>query len=282
MIGELKLRDGEYLPDVGTVYPTDDPLTRLVPTKQVKTETFDENYPFYDGSLSYKIQRAIVYLIAFGPVFLLNRLQYGLRIEGHDNIRAHRKDFKNGLISVSNHCYKFDGVAIAYALRHGLYIPMLSDLMTSSNWWLLRYLGGIPLANPAPSAQRKFNEAFDTIHEKKGWIHVFAEARSWHFYKPLRPFQKGAFTMAYKYDVPIVPISISYRERTGIYRLFGPKERPLITVRVGEPIFPDRTQPRRTEVDRLLRQTHKAVCDLGGIIENPWPAAYSDLTGKSE
>lgn len=279
MSTELKpliLREGEYLPDVGTQFPTNDPLTRLVPTKQVKEEVFDASYPFYDPSFSYRLQRFLAYLVVDGPVYLLNRLKFGIRFEGREVLRKYRKEFKGGIISVSNHCYKFDGVAISYALRHHLYIPMLSDLMTSSNGWALRHIGGIPLPDGSIGAQKRFNECFDILHSKRKWIHVFAEARSWHFYKPLRPFQKGAFTMAYKYNVPIVPMSISYRERTGIHKWFAPKEIPLVTVRIGEPVFPDLTQPRKAETERLLRETHARVCELGGILQNPWPAVWED------
>lgn len=78
--------------------------------------------------------------------------------------------------------------------------------------------------------------------------------------------------MAYKYGVPLLPINISYRERKGIYKLFGKPEIPLLTVTIGEPVFPDKTKPRKTEVDRMLREAHARICSLGGIIENPWPA----------
>lgn len=280
MATELKpliLREGEYLPDVGTVYPTDDPLTRLVPTKQVKELTFDASYPFLDESFAFKIKRNVGYfIVADVALRLLNHVKFGLKVEGREVLRKYRKEFKGGMISVSNHCYNFDGVAIYHALRHRIWIPMLSDLITSSNGWLLRPFGGIPLPDGSLGAQKRFNEAFDTLHSKKAWIHIFAEARSWHYYKPLRPFQKGAFTMAYKYNVPILPISISYRERTGIYKLFGPKQIPLITVRLGEPIFPDTTQPRRAETDRLLKEAHARVCELGGIIQNPWPPVWEE------
>lgn len=273
----LILKEGEYLPNTGTEYPTDNPLTRLVPTKQVREEVFDASYPFFDESFSYKLRRNFAYIFVADFVLrLLHTFKYGIRFEGREVLKKYRKEFRNGIISVSNHCYSLDGVAIHYALKHRIWIPMLSDLMTSSNGWLLRPFGGIPLPDGSLGAQKRFNEAFDTIHEKKGWIHIFAEARSWHYYKPVRPFQKGAFTMAYKYNVPIVPISISYRERKGVYKLFGPKEIPLITVRMGEPIFPDITQPRRAETERLLRDTHAAICKLAGIVQNPWPSVWED------
>lgn len=82
--------------------------------------------------------------------------------------------------------------------------------------------------------------------------------------------------MAYKYNVPILPVNISYRERTGIFRLFAGKEIPLLTLTIGEPVFPDRRRSRKEEVDRLLRESHTAICELADIEQNPWPAFWDE------
>jgi len=268
---DLKVSPGVFIPDVGIEYPTDDCMTRLVDVTPKKQVTFDENYPYLNDSLSFKIQHAFAYFLVFGPFWLMNLCKWGLKVNGRKVLREHRKEFKKGVVSIANHCYKLDGMAVAEALGHQLWIPMLHDHFTGSDAWYLTHFGGIPLSDGSLSATRKFNEAFDTLHARGGWIHVFPEARNWHFYKPLRPFRKGAFTMAYRWGAPILPINISFRPRTGIYLLFGKKELPLITVNIGEPIFPDTAAPRKTEVDRLLHCTHQAICRLGGITANTWP-----------
>ena len=52
--------------------------------------------------------------------------------------------------------------------------------------------------------------------------------------------------MAYKYNVPVIPFVITYRERKGLYKLFGKSSEPLMTLTVGEPLLPDRTRPEGT------------------------------------
>jgi len=269
---DLKVSPGVFIPDVGIDYPSDDCMVRLVPVTAKRQLTFDENYPYLDDSFSYRIQRFIAYtFFVFGPLWMVNLLKFGLKVNGRDVLRKYRKEFKKGIVSISNHCYRLDGMAISQALRHRLYIPMLQDLFTGPDAWKLTHFGGIPLSDGSFSATRKFNEAFDTLHARGKWIHIFPEARNWHYYKPLRSFRKGAFTMAYRWGAPILPISISYRQRKGIFLLFDKKEIPLITVNIGEPIFPDTAAPRKAEVDRLLRCTHRAICELGGITANTWP-----------
>jgi 1-acyl-sn-glycerol-3-phosphate acyltransferase len=77
--------------------------------------------------------------------------------------------------------------------------------------------------------------------------------------------------MAYKYNMPIIPFVVTYRHRTGIYRLLGPKNEPLVHVTIGEPIFPEKSQPRAAETERLRQVTHETMCRMAGIVQNTWP-----------
>ena len=77
--------------------------------------------------------------------------------------------------------------------------------------------------------------------------------------------------MAYKYNMPILPLYINYRPRTGFYKLVGKKNEPLITISIGEPIFPDLTKPRKIEVDNLRDAAFAKLLKMGGIVENVWP-----------
>ena len=271
---ELSVRPGEYIPDTGMEYPEDDPYARLMPAPKIRELAFDDTYPFLEDTLGFRLQRHLAYLEVFFPFHIANFLRYGVRFEGRGNLWKHRKALRGGVVSVSNHCYRWDGMSIAEALHHRLWIPMLSDHFLGKDWWYLKYFGGIPLSDGSFSATKKFNEAFDAHAARKGWIHVFPEARSWLFYKPLRPWKKGAFTWAYKWNFPVLPISLSYRPRTGIHKWFDKPEIPLVTVRIGEPIFPDRTQPRKVEVERLRDEAFDAVCKLGGIEKNSWPSGW--------
>lgn len=272
----LKLKKGEYLPQVGIEYPTDDPYKRLVPVNKVRDLEFDANYPYLDDTLSFKLQHIAADFVVFVLLNLINRFRYGMRYRGRKVLRRYRKLFSDGVISICNHCFPYDGAAVSQVLRHRIWIPMLQDHFNGDQAWYLKYFGGIPVPSDF-GGLRKFNEAFDELHRRKQWIHVFPEARNWHFYKPLKPFRKGAFSMAYKYNVPILPLVITYRERKGIYKLFAKPEIPLMTITIGEPIFPDCTRPRKEEVDRLLKESHVRMCGMAGIEENPWPAFWDEV-----
>jgi 1-acyl-sn-glycerol-3-phosphate acyltransferase len=79
--------------------------------------------------------------------------------------------------------------------------------------------------------------------------------------------------MAYKYNLPLIPMAFSYREPTGLFKLYIKKGYPLITLRIGDPILPDISLPRKEAVTLLRQQCHKKIVELAGIKEgeNPYP-----------
>lgn len=266
----LRVTPGTFVPDLGIEYPTD-PSVRMLTVKKTREIEFDENYPYYEESRKRTFHNILVWMKNEFLVLPLQKLLYGLRIEGRENLKKYEKELSHGALTICNHAYRWDFCAVWQALpNHFFRIPMFADNFCTSDYWNLWSCGGVPI--PASmSAMKKYNEAFDRYHELGYWFHVFPEGIRWNFYKPLKPFMKGAFTMSYKYNIPILPLCITYRERTGWHKWIGPKKEPLITITIGEPIYPDTTANRKQEVDRLLHVSHETLMRMAGIVENPWP-----------
>ncbi len=274
---DLEVTEGTYVPPVTVDYPEDDPYVGMYkPVYDRDYPAVDADYPYVDDSWQNKLRIWYGYHVVLRLLKLILCIKYGLRWTGKENLRKYRKQLAGGAITVSNHCYRHDCASVLSAVgaSHNTRIPMFAPNFRTKDQFYLRIVGGIPI--PAPeeglSAMKAFNAAFDEFHRRGYWFHIFPEAKRWDWYKPLRPFQKGAFTMSYKYNMPILPCAVVYRPRTGIYRLFGPKDEPLTQVNIGEPIFPDTTQPRAAETERMLRQTHDSICQLAGIKHNTWPS----------
>ena len=268
----MTVEEGVYIPETGINYPEDNPYERLVAPVYDRHIVFDEHYPYLDDSLSFRIQNWIGYnLVLYPLVFTLNHIRFGLRIRGREILKKYKKEFKNGAITISNHMYRLDCPVVLEAVRANRHtrIPMYAANFNTKDNWFMRMVGGIPLPENM-AALKKFNAAFDEFHRRGWWFHIFPEAARWDFYKPLRPFRKGAFTMAYKYGMPIIPCVITYRERAGIYKLFGKPSQPLLTVTIGEPIFPDKTNSRKEEVDRMRTEARQRMEKMAGITKNPW------------
>ena len=266
------VKPGVYIPESGIEYP-DIPDTPIQNPKIKYDTDFEHNYPFLDKSLYGKWNSFIIYAGIFTLVFPLHILRYGLKITGKENIRKNRHLFKNGAMTVSNHTYAWDFLAVAQAVKfRRLWFPARALQVKSSSKFMIRGAGGIPIPESL-SALRHFNQAFDELHSKKKWLHVFPESCRWDFYQPIRPFRRGAFKMAYRYDIPVIPMVFSYRKPTGIYRILGIKH-PLVTLHIGTPIIPSQTAGKdRNEIcDEMRRNAHSQMCSMAGIEKNMWPA----------
>jgi len=289
----LQVTPGTYVPPVAMNYPEDDPYVGLY--KPVYDRDFppvDVNYPYFDDSWRTNCHIFWGYAVVLRILGLVLRLRYGLRWKREGETTWHRSswpirrwlkrfDLSRGAITVANHCYRHDCASVLTAI-HASYrtrIPMFAPNFRTKDGFYMKLVGGIPIpeAEAGMTALKAFNTAFDQYNEKGYWFHIFPEAKRWDWYKPLRPFQKGAFTMAYKYNKPIIPCAVTYRPRTGLWRLFGPANEPLTQVIIGEPIYPDTTQPRAAETERLLSLTHATICRLAGIKHNTWPCSPSSL-----
>ncbi len=275
----LEVAENVFVPETGFDYPEDDPYRKLYPSPHLRELVFDENYTYLDESLSFKFQRWVGHVFHVSTMIpLVHRIKFGLRIRGRKNFRNHKLngDFADGLITICNHCHRWDAPAVIHALgRHRMWLPVYGENLNGKDYWYIKHVGGIPVPSNM-GGLKKFNAAFDELHRRKQWFHVFPEESRWNFYKPIRPFRKGAFTMAYKYGIPVVPCCITYRERTGIYKLFGNQTEPLLTITIGEPIFPNTQNHRKDEVERLLTESRRQMLQLAGITRNTWPDTISE------
>ena len=267
-----------YKPELGIVYP-EKPDEHMVELKITHEVIVDENYPFLDKSGRFRFMRGLMHLGIFTLVFTLSPLRYGLRIEGRQILRKHRKLLKNGAMTVSNHIHRWDFLFVLQALRYRLmYFPAWKENLSGPDESFIRLAGGIPVPEGI-HAIRYFNQAFDEIHARKKWIHVFPESSRFDYFWPIRPFKKGVFTLAHRYNLPVIPIAFSYRKPHFPFTLVNflrslkkTQKLPMITLRIGEPILLDENLPRKEAVQKLRKECHEAIVTLAGISDNPYPA----------
>lgn len=269
----FKVREEVYVPEPIADFPGDDPFKRMTPIRgELKDIQFDATYTYLDKTLKFKMLNFLIYFVTWILAFPVNRIRYGLKIEGREKIRRHRKLFANGVMTVCNHVHRWDMICVLQAMRYRkAWIPMYANAFRGNDGFLMKTIGGIAIPEKR-SGLRAFDKAMDDLIQSKQWIHIFPESCSWRYYAPLRPFKTGAFNMAYRYALPIIPMMISFRPRTG-WRRFFCKEEPLITIHVGDPIVPDLNAPRKEETARMRDLAHQTMLDMAGIVSNPWPSS---------
>ncbi|MDR1956441.1 MAG: 1-acyl-sn-glycerol-3-phosphate acyltransferase [Treponema sp.] len=267
----MQIEPTPYVPELDLVYPRNPDAHMILGPQEVEVR-LDEDYPFLDRSLGFRVRSALLYLGIFTVVFIIAPIRLGLRIEGRDKLKKNRALFRKGALTVSNHVLRWDFLCVLQAVRfRRLYFPAWKENISGPDRDLIRLAGGIPVPTDIHGI-KYFNLAFDELHRQRKWFHVFPEGSNWPYYQPIRPFKKGMFTMAYKYQLPVIPLAFSYRPSRGLYKLFK-KNYPLITLRIGDPILPDLSLSRKEAVNRLREQCHTRIVELAGIRDNPYPSA---------
>ena len=240
---------------------------------------FDADYPYIDRSGMFRFRQKLTRLFLNTIVFHVATIRLGLKIEGRENIKKYKNVLDEGVISICNHVHMWDYIGVMKAIR-----PYKSNLLAwapninGENGTLIRMVGGIPIPEDTVAGQKAFLKAISgLLKNDHGWLHIYAEGSMWEYYRPIRPFKRGASLIAVSNDKPVIPLGYSYRE-PGWIRKHIFHQIATFTLHIGEPVFPDKTlKPKEREKDLTVR-TNKAVCKLVGIApdENIYEPVFND------
>jgi 1-acyl-sn-glycerol-3-phosphate acyltransferase len=166
-------------------------------------------------------------------------LVFRLRIEGREHLRGLER-----AVLVSNHTLLMDPAVLAHAIRpRRTYFTMLEETaMIPFLGTFVRLLGAIPIPE-APASVRMLERGFAAALSGLGFVHFFPEGELYRWNQALRPFRPGAFLIACRLKVPVLPLTIVLRERRlwgrSSFGLFGRTIHlpPRVVVVIGEPVF---------------------------------------------
>jgi 1-acyl-sn-glycerol-3-phosphate acyltransferase len=239
-----------------TYYYSDELNDDFAGTK-ICTRKVGSGFTYAHTSLLWRVCSSFLYYCIILPiVVLINKLWFGLRIEGKRNLRK----IDGGYFMYGNHTRAFtDATAPAMmAFPRKAYVIAGADAVSVRGIsWLVQMVGGLILPNEL-SGSRKFAEAVE-LRSRKAAVMIYPEAHLWPFYTKIRPFSSASFKYPVKHGRPVVAVVTTYRRRkTG----FLP---PAVTITISEPYYPDNTlgpwqsreQLRNRVYDIMCSQTHK-------------------------
>ena len=228
-----------YRHELDYVYP-DRCDAHMIDVPHLRDVVVDEHYPFIDRSFAAKCKRIVYWFVSTCILSWLLCITHGLRVYGRENLRKNKELLKNGPITISNHVFYWDFCCIQKVMlgRLGRF-PAWRINLEGPNGPLIRMAGGIPIPVDNLAALKKFKAAMDEVLQSKTWLHFYPEGSMWMFYPDIRPLKKAVFQYAVRYDRPILPMTFSFRPRTGITKLFTQK--PEVDLHIGAPMFPDKT-----------------------------------------
>lgn len=220
----------------------------------------DEHFRFVNRNIFFRIGSSMLfYLIGMPVLTVASRLFLGLKLKGQKNLRY----LKGGAITVTNHVHMLDSPMIACSLfpRKPLFASLKSNFEIPFIRWLVRLLGGVPIPE-SPKALHAFMEAMRAQLQKGRIVHFYPEASLWPRHNGLRPFKNGAFHLAVKSGVPIVPMVFTFREAAGIGKKLHKKR--LVTLTIGAPEYPSLQGSDKKRINEIREAVE---CSMESILE---------------
>lgn len=244
----------------------------MINVKHLRDVNLDVNYPYFQKSFWFKCQRALLHICQCTVLPLLTWGYHGLHIHGKEKLKIHKDLFKDGLITISNHVLMWDFICIMVALRPRLgFFPAWKTNLEGPNGPLIRMAGGIPIPTDNLRSMVKFKKAMEEVLEQGEWMHFFPEGSMWFYYPDIRPLKKAVFKYAVTFDRPILPITLSFHPRTGLWKLIG--KRPLVDLNIGDPIFYNKELPKLEAIKKMQQDAYHIMQGMNGI--HPGDPTYS-------
>ena len=251
----------------------------MIVVKKKRCIKFDGDYPYLQTAWWFKIVRGIYWLLLNLIIFPLMNITHGLKIYGKENLKKNKRLLKNGVITISNHVFMWDYLAVLKAIRPRLaYVPVWKDNIEGGFGLGMRMSGGIPIPTESHRGMVEFKKAMDKLFLSKKCVHFFPEGSMWFFYPDIRPLKKAVFNYAVKYDKPILPITMSFRDRRGLLKLFG--KTPMIDLHIGEFLYPNKNLPPKEAEIELHKTAYHVMQKMNGINVGD-PTYNEDYLGKN-
>ena len=102
---------------------------------------------------------------------------------------------------------------------------------------------------------KKFMNAVDTILQRGDFILIYPEQSMWWNYRKPKPLKIGAYKMAAKNNVPVIPIFITMEDS----EIIGDDGEPVqeYTVNVAKPIYPDENLSIKENTEKMREENAK-------------------------
>ena len=257
-------------------YPSDT-AGHYLEVKMDRGIVFNKDYPYVDYSKGFAFKRFWVRLLLCIIVFPFSYFRNGLKIKGKRNLKRYKYELSRGAVSIANHINMWDYIFIMKALHHKKWPYLLAwdKNINGDSGPLVRMVGGIPIPENDPLATVAFTRSIQKLLADGNILHIYPEGSMWEYYAPIRPFKNGAFSIAIKNNVPIIPFAFSYRKPSWIRRTIF-KQPAAITLNVGEPIFANPDLELSEQINDLLIRSHNAVTSLAGQHRNIYSPIYKN------
>ena len=190
-------------------------------------------------------------------------------IKGLENL----ENVKTGAMITCNHFNPNDFLTIEQVFRKTSQIKTkkLYKVIREGNYtnfpgfpgFLFRNGDTLPLSANT-STMIEFMKAVDTILQRGDFILIYPEQSMWWNYRKPKPLKIGAYKMASKNNVPVIPIFITMEDSD----IIGDDGEPVqeYTVNIAKPIYPDENLSIKENTEKMKEENAKV-----------WKEIYEDF-----
>lgn len=228
-------------------------------TQKVRKEIKALLYPLDGFHPFFRLMSFLLYYVIAIPVLTVcNKIFLGMRISNPD---IRKKLGHRGAIVVCNHVHWLDSVMLSIALypRKIIFTSLQSNFCLPVIGKLIRALGAVPIPTKPHQLKEFFAELAD-LTDKGRVVCFYPEGHLIPYCEELRPFKRGTFLLSVKTGIPILPAMITQRDPEGPWKFF--KNKPCLTLSLGQPLYPDVSLSEREAVSGLLHQTEESMKEL--------------------
>jgi len=232
-----------------------------------------QDIDYLKSKLSSKIKANFSYMLANNYVNkeIKNRNLIIKEVIGLENLDV--LDKTKGAIITCNHFNPYDSFAVEVALKNTFKHKRIYRVIREGNYtnfpgfygFLFKNCYTLPLSSNGET-MIKFYKSVATLLKRGELVFICPEQSLWWNYKKPKPLKNGAFHLAVKNDVPIIPIFITLTESDKI----GPDEFPIMEyhIHIGKVIYKDTSL-----------KTKDAIEDMKNKNYNTWKSIYEDFYG---
>lgn len=232
-----------------------------------------ENVDYLRIKMTSKIKR--VFANRVGEKFLDDLLKNNKLIikdiKGIENL----KKVQTGALITCNHFNPFDCFTIekVFRLSGQIQNKRLHKVIREGNYTNFPGLYGFLFKNcdtlPLSSNKKtmvEFMKAVDILLQKGDFILIYPEQSLWWNYRKPKPLKHGAFKLATRNNVPVIPIFITMQDSN----IMGEDGFPVqeYIVNISEPIYPDENLESKERIEKMLNQNYEV-----------WKNIYEDFYG---
>ena len=211
--------------------------------------------------LSSKIKRNLANML--GDRHFLTQIKKGNLIIDGVTGEEYLSALKDGAMITCNHFAPSDNYILFHCIRKHLPKKYLYKIIQESNYtafpgmygFLFRHCNTLPLSSNRRT-MINFMTAVNTLLKNGETILIYPERAMWFNYRKPRPFKSGAFKMAYRAGVPVVPTFITMQDDSERLDENGyPLQRH--TVHIMPPVYPDKSLGEKFGAEKMCAQAYE-------------------------